>query len=223
MSERHHSPEEKDAILHRALSRLAARFPGSAWLASDGPWSALRAECVVLASERSFRADLKLYLASRTIVRRAIQAFFTFISMSARARWDAVPEEHRAVAARGWFLGRWLPTFLVIDGPIGRFFMHDSSPLARRIGPSYPLLSAARDLIADKTFRTLRNGFAHWGFDWEVVNRDSYIVAYDWERDLPTAKLHLEEADAFHICAFALIELVDDVLISERAFQPDAA
>ena len=108
-------------------------------------------------------------------------------------------------------------------GQISRLFLHDSSPLARRIGPSYPLLSAARDLIAEKTFRVLRNGFAHWAFDWEVVGKDSYIVAYNWEEDLPTAKLHLEEADAFHILCFALIELVEDVLISERAFRPDAA
>jgi len=72
---------------------------------------------VVLASEPSFRVDLRNYLSARTIVRRAIQSFFTHIAMAAGAKWDAVPEEHRPVTARGWFLGRWLPTFLVIDGP----------------------------------------------------------------------------------------------------------
>jgi len=125
----------------------------------------------------------------------------------------------RGVVARGWFLGRWLPTFLVIDGPIGRFFLSDTSPLVSRLGPAFPVLSAARDLLGEKSFRSLRNGFAHWGFDWEVVGRDSYIVAYDWDRDLPIAKLHQEEADAFHICAYAFIEVVDDILISERAFR----
>ena len=222
MSEQTTSDDDKDAMLRKALARLASRFPGSVWLLAEAPWSALRAECIVLATEPVFRAEFKGYLASRTIVRRAIQSFFTHISMAARAKWDEVPVEHRAVAARGWFLGRWIPTFLIIDGPIGRLFSADSSPLARRIGPDYPLLNAARGMLNEKTFRTLRNGFAHWGFDWEVVGKDSYVVAYNWEDDLPTAKLHLEEADAFHILAFALIELVDEVLVSDRAFRPRA-
>jgi hypothetical protein len=33
----------------------------------------------------------------------------------------------------------------------------------------------------------------------------------------------LEEADAFQLYAFARIEVVKDVLISERAFRPGAA
>lgn len=202
--------------------RLKERIPESPWLATDAPWEALRAECLILASDGAFRAEFKQYLASRTIVRRSIATFFSQIAMAARARPDDVPVEHRPVASRGWFIGRWLPTFLIVDGPIGRLFLHDSSPLARRLSAHLPILSAARDLIADKTFRMLRNGFAHWGFDWEVLGTDSYIVAYDWERDLPTAKVHLEEADAFHMCAFALIEVVEDVLISGRAFRRDA-
>jgi hypothetical protein len=68
----------------------------------------------------------------------------------------------------------------------------------------------------DRLFKLLRNGFAHWGFDWEIVGRESYVIAYDWERDLPTAKLHQAEADAFHIVAFALVEVLDDVFISQR-------
>jgi hypothetical protein len=168
-------------------------------------------------------AELRQHLAPRTILRRAIVSFFTYISMSARARWDDAPEELRPVVARGWFLGRWLPTFLVIDGPIGRFLAAEGSPLKARLGPALPVLTAACAMLGDKTFRTLRNAFAHWGFDWEVVGGESYVVAYDWERDLPIAKLHQEEADAFHICAFALIEVLDDVLISQRAFGPNAA
>lgn len=43
------------------------------------------------------------------------------------------------------------------------------------------------------------------------------MIAYDWERDLPTAKLHQSEADAFHIIAFALVEVLDNVFISQRS------
>ncbi|MGH8338406.1 MAG: hypothetical protein ACRETL_16630 [Gammaproteobacteria bacterium] len=159
-----------------------------------------------------------MYLRSRTVLKRSIESFYTAISMAARAQWKDAPAEHRGIVARGWFLGRWLPTFLVIDGPIGRFFLSESSPFSAQLGAAYPVLSSAAAMMGDRTFRALRNAFAHWGFDWESVGGDSYVVAYDWERDLPTAKLHLQEADAFHICAYALIEAVDNVLISERAF-----
>ncbi len=211
---------DRDAILRNALARLAGRIPKCAWRDAENPHQALKAECLVLASDDVFRRELKQYLGERTVLRRAITSFFTYISMAARAKWDDAPVEFRGIVARGWFLGRWLPTFLVIDGPIGRFFLNDSSPFGSRIvGSAFPVLAAARNLLGEKTFRSLRNGFAHWGFDWEVVGRDSYVVAYDWDRDLPIAKLHQEEADAFHICAFAFIEVVDDVLISERAFR----
>src|SRR5438093_679266 len=162
-----HSVEEKDNILFAALRRLRARFPESAWAKADLPFTALHADCVALTRDAAIVDDLRQYISARTVVRRAITTFFTYLAMSARARWNEVPEEHRAIAARGWFLGRWLPTFLVIDGPIGRFLLSDTSPLAKHLGPAYPILTAARDLMADKTFRSLRNGFAHWGFDWE--------------------------------------------------------
>ena len=68
----------------------------------------------------------------------------------------------------------------------------------------------------------MRNGFAHWGFDWEVVGSDSYIVIYNWEQDLPIVKIHLQEADAFHIAAFALIEILDEVIVSQRPVETRA-
>jgi hypothetical protein len=215
-------PHDKDAIIRSALGRLTRLVPSSAWRDASEPYTALRAECLVLASDSGFVRDLKRYLTDRSILRRSIVSFFTHISMAARAKWDDAPPDIRPIVARGWFLGRWLPTFLVIDGPVGRFLSGSASPLAARLGSSLPVLTAARDLLAEKSFRSLRNGFAHWGFDWEVVGKESYVVAYDWERDLPIAKLHQEEADAFHICAYSLIEVIDDVLISERAFHKDA-
>lgn len=93
--------------------------------------------------------------------------------------------------------------------------------MADAAGNNPPILRAAREFLNDRLFRLLRNGFAHWGFDWEVVGRESYVIAYDWERDLPTAKLHEAEADAFHIIAFALVEVLDDVFI-HRSMSPVA-
>jgi len=78
------------------------------------------------------------------------------------------------------------------------------------------MLTSARDFLNDRLFRVVRNGFAHWAFDWEVVGHESYILAYDLERDLPTAKMHQAECDAYHIVAFALVEVLEAVFISRR-------
>ena len=39
--------------------------------------------------------------------------------------------ELRPLARRGWHLSRWLPTFLLIDGPLGRLLRDHQSPLAK--------------------------------------------------------------------------------------------
>jgi len=146
--------------------------------------------------------------------------FFTYIAMSARANWENVPPAIRPITARGWFLGRWLPTFLVIDGPIGRFLNSRESPLSQTLPVASPMLDAARDFLRNKEFYTLRNGFAHWGFDWEVVGDESYVVAYNWENDLPIMKLHQKEADAYHIITFAIIEILNITMINPKSGRP---
>jgi hypothetical protein len=217
-----HSPLEKDRILREAFLRLKARGIDSAWSTSQHPYSLLREECEALMTDHAFKTALQAYLRGHSILPRAMQMFFTYIAMSARAKWQDAPHEHRPTAARGWFLGRWLPTFLVIDGPIGRFLTSHNSPLAARLGADLPLLTAAKALLMARTFRALRNGFAHWGFDWEVVGAESYVVAYDWERDLPIAKLHQGEADAYHIAAFALLDIVHETLLRPQDGRDEA-
>jgi hypothetical protein len=214
--EARHSTAAKDATLRRAFARLVDRGVSSTWTKSLRPFSDLRSECRALMTNDLFKAELRRYLQAHATLPRAVQMFFTCISMAARANWRDVAEGVRPITARGWFIGRWLPTFLIIDGPVGRFVCSESSPLNAQMGPERSFLTGARDFLNDRTFRLLRNGFAHWGFDWEVVGPESYVVAYDPDRDLPTAKLHQEQADAFHIITFALVEILDSVLISQR-------
>lgn len=222
MAEERYQPEDKNQILRDAFARLKARGISSPWTACAEPFVELQAEARALMDQADFRSGLEAYLRTHTGLQRAVTMLFTFIAMSARARWQDVPVDNRGVAARGWFLGRWVPTFLIVDGPIGRFMCSEESPLKLWYGPTYPLLSAARDFLNERLFRLIRNGFAHWAFDWEVVGEQSYVVAYDWERDLPTAKMHQSECDAFHIATFALVEILDDVFIAKRAKSADA-
>ena len=70
-----------------------------------------------LMRNESFANSIDEYLRLRSILRRSVEMFFTYIAMSARANWRNVPDAIRPITARGWFLGRWLATFLIIDGP----------------------------------------------------------------------------------------------------------
>lgn len=209
------SVEEKDELLRRAFTALSARGIDSPFTRAPRPFTELLHECQALNSDTAFSAELQRYLRVHSTLPRSLEMFFTYIALSARVDWRSAPDPMRPIAARAWFLGRWLPTFLVLDGPVGRFLCANDSPFNTRIGASLPLLTGARDFFNDRLFRLLRNGFAHWAFHWEVVGGHSYVVAYDPERDLPTAKLHQEEADAFHIAAFAIIEVLNGAFLAK--------
>ena len=217
---------EKDTILREAFERLATLGISSKWAKSTNPYTELRKECESLMTDTSFVKDLETYLQKYIVLGRASEMLATYIAMAARAKWYQVPDDIRPITARGWFLGRWIPTFLVVDGPIGRFLCKGSSPLyliLRSEHRRYPLLASARDFVKNDLFRRLRNGFGHWSFDWEVIGTESYFVTYDWETGVRTAKLHQEEADAFHIVTYGLVEVLDDVLISQRTSVESAA
>ena len=212
-----HSPLEKDKILRDAFEKLKPRGVESVWSSESQPYTALLNECQQLIEDESFSKGLRDYIRVHTTLPRGVEMLFTCISMAARARWEDVPDGIKPFVARGWFLGRWLPTFLIIDGPVGRFLSANDSPFTNFYGPNWPIVTAAKDFLGERTFKLVRNGFAHWGFDWEVVGENSYIVAYDWERDLPVAKLHQAEADAYHIVVFALIEVFNDIILHGRS------
>lgn len=214
MSSEYWSEQDKDKLLLQAFRNLEARGIKSELAKSATPFTQLRNECECVMRSESFAKSVKEYLRVRSILRRSLEMFFTYIAMSARANWENVPPAIQPITARGWFLGRWLPTFLVVDGPIGRFLNGRESPLSQTLPVACPMLKAARDFLQNKEFYTLRNGFAHWGFDWEVVGGESYVVAYNWESDLPIMKLHQKEADAYHIITFAIIQILDITMIN---------
>jgi len=210
---------EKDEILRKAFSKLKECGVSSKWSLSSQPFSDLCRESRLLMEDAVFVKVLDVYLTTHNILPIALNMFFTHISMAARAQWYNVPDDLRPITARGWFLGRWIPTFLIVDGPIGRFISKGGSPLFLQLQNNYakyPLLASARDFMNNDIFRQLRNGFGHWAFDWEVVGKDSYVVAYDWQNGKSTARLHQEQADGFHIITFALLEIMDDIIISRR-------
>lgn len=210
-----HTDADKDEILRTAFNDLRRLNIDCAWTTSAQPYTALKRECISLLSDPVLRENVQIYLRRFTVVRRSVEMLNTFIAMAARADWASIPEDDvRAVAARGWFLGRWLPTFLIIDGPVGSFLNSNDDPFTIT-GTVSPVIDCVRQFMQHRDFRLLRNGFAHWSFHWEVVGNESYVIAYDRERDLPTIKLHQREADAFHIAAYSIVKVLGDTLLAD--------
>jgi hypothetical protein len=203
---------DHDAQLRSAFDSLGSRVAPSAWASSSKPHADLLAGFKVLEAQPLVRHDVTTYLAEHPAVANAVQMLFTSIAMSARADWRSVPSEFRGVAARGWFLGRWIPTFLVLDGPILRFL---TSSAFRRQEGSTEFLRAVRAFFQAKDFMALRHAFAHWSFSWATNGVDSEIVAAS-RSPSEEVRLSRKEADAFHILTFAVVEAIHDVFIEKR-------
>lgn len=203
---------DRDSHLRRAFSALSPRIALSPWTSSTQPYSAMITAFEELYSQADVRADVSTYLGQNPSVGSAVEMLFTSIAMSARADWRATPAAVRGVAARGWFLGRWIPTFLVLDGPIMRFL---TSQAFRRQTGSPVLLRAIRAFFSNGDFMLLRHGFAHGSFSWRTDGSDSEIVAIGRSPG-EDVRVSRAEADAFHIVTFGLVEAVHEVFLEGR-------
>jgi hypothetical protein len=178
--------------------------PESPWSRSEQPHTYLNAGFQALRNQISVREDVAAHLATNPSVANAAQMLLTSLAMSARADWRAVPGAHRGVAARGWFLGRWVPTFLVLDGPILRFLR--GSAFRRQEGQT-EFLRAVRSFFEARDFMALRHAFAHWSFSWVVNGDDSEIMATT--QNSTEVRVSQKEIDALHILTFAVVEAID--------------
>lgn len=198
------------------LQLLAPTFSSlSSWATISNPYSALVDDCRTLAAEPSVASLVTAFLQDQPSVRAAADMLVTAIAMSANADWRQTPSVVRATAARGWFIGRWLPTFLIIDGPIRRFLL--SSAFQRRTRRDDVFKAARMFLCHDSTFRSVRNSFAHWSFGWEVVNRESWVVIYDVDTGKAKMRLHQREGDALHLVAFTIVDILSEVFFRSEA------
>ncbi len=203
---------DRDLHLRRAFADLSSRITPSPWTSSNQPYTDMVATFDGLYSQPDVRVDVSTYLGRNPSVGSAVEMLFTSVAMSARADWRAAPVSMRGIAARGWFLGRWVPTFLVLDGPILRFLT--SKAFRRQIG-SPPLFRAVRAFFSNRDFMLLRHGFAHWSFSWRTDGSDSEIVALGRSPG-DAVRVSRAEADAFHIITFALVEAVHEVFLEGR-------
>ncbi|MHB1422588.1 MAG: hypothetical protein ACYC3I_05220 [Gemmataceae bacterium] len=152
------------------------------------------------------------------IVQESLETLLAQLAMSANVPWQDVPPIQQSLARRGWHIGRWLPTFLLIDGPLGRLLKDKESPLTQLLRDDHkksllPLLANARDAFNNDLFRRVRNGFGHWSFFWKDVGQSSVITILNWEKGTEEARLSLLESEALHFVSYSVIYSIDEEIL----------
>ncbi len=191
---------------------LASRGIAKAWADTPDARSDVSTECRQLASDPVFMASLKSYLDSNPIIRASCASMMAQLALAAGVKWQDTAAVLQPLSRRGWHLGRWLPTFLLINGPLGRLLKDKESPLSQRLrvrDSGLPLLCAAMKAFNNEYFRLIRNGFAHWSFEWIDLAQHSEIKIVDWETGSESARVSLLECEALHLLTFATVEAID--------------
>lgn len=203
---------DKDPLLRELLPVLAARRLVTGWAASATPYADLERDCRSACADAQDLQALASYLRANSVIQATVKTLLASFAMTANTKWQDVPVLQQPLARPGWHVARWLPTFLIIDGPLGRVLRDADSPLnaiLRRRPQSYPALEQGRDLFNDDFFRIVRNGFGHWSFVWRDAGDDPRIDIIDWKTGATTATLTLLDAEALHVASFSIIEALD--------------
>lgn len=208
-------PTDKDELLSKLLQEMATRGLACRWAESPTPYSDLSRECSLLSGDPPLNREFGDYLRANPIIQESVHTFLSHLAMATNGRWQEVPLPARLIARHGWMIGRWLPTFLIIDGPLGRFLRAAESPLnilLRTQHTRYPILAQTRDVFNHDLFRRVRNGVGHWSFTFEHQDTKERLVCFDWESGKRTAEVSLLEAEALHLASFSTIECLDQNL-----------
>ena len=204
---------DTEKILFPLLSR---RDIATVWASNINPRDALRKECSVLISDETFRLNLATYLKSNPVIQHSLNSVIYQLSFSAGVSSEHASEILQPSAKIGQSISRWLPTFLLIDGPLGRLLRQRPSPLAEKLQKTsylFPLLCDARDAFNNDFFRYVRNGFAHWSFLWNANGTDVTIELFHYETGDKELEISLLEGEALHYLSASVIQIIDEELL----------
>jgi hypothetical protein len=215
---------DKDGLLRDLLKVLAGRGIAKKWATSQQPYTDILQECQTLMSDPIYQKEFSIYLKANPIIQETVETMLATFAMAANVKWRDIPMPVQILARRGWHINRWLPTFLIIDGPLGRFLKKQDSPLntlLRSEHKKYPTLAQARDVFNHDLFRKVRNGVGHWSFIWQEEKEGSQLVMIDWESGETDVTITLLEAEALHLVAFSVIEVFDKEIFSRLNLNVD--
>lgn len=199
---------------------LSTRNIATLWASNFNPREALRKECRLIISDETFKSNLASYLEKNPVIQHSLNSVMYQLSFSAGVSWAHASEILKPSAKIGHSISRWLPTFLVIDGPLGRLLKQRPSPLAEKLQQTenlFPLLCDARDAFNKDFFRYIRNGFAHWSFSWNSNDGDVIIELIHDEKGYKKLQISLLEAEALHYLSASVIQVIDEELLRKAA------
>ncbi len=214
-AETNFSNHEKDLLFRLMLQVLSRKGIGREWAKSSMPFTQLLDECSGIIQDNDMKAEIKNYLTKYPLAQDSIEIMLASYAMSATGSYDDKPLSIREIARIGWHLNRWIPTALLIDGPLGKIFKDINSPIAQILKTNYkyyPILSQIRDSFNNNEFRIFRNGIAHWSFKWDVDGGKEFVEILDWETGRIQLKLEVIEVEAFHTIVFAAAEALDKMV-----------
>lgn len=203
---------EKNALLRELLPLLGSRGIVRDWANSPSPYTDLEQECTAISQDPNHQQLFKSYFEENRRILQTVDTFLSNYSVAAHAKADKIPWPERLLAKQGVWIIRWLPTFLVIDGPLGKLLRSSNSPLHALLRSShgkFPILAQGRDLFNNNLFRLVRNGVAHWAFVFEGQGEHERLICFDWENGEKTAEISILEAEAFNMSSFSIIECLD--------------
>lgn len=189
----------KERMILDAFGRLEGLVRAPIWSDGDQPVADLNRAFAEFGKQAGVRAGVTAVLAEDPHTLGSIDTFFNATLMAARADWRAMPEHIRGAAARGWYIGRWLPTTLMVDGPLTRLLTGHAFRTVEGDGVRY--LRAARRFLQDPVVVRFRHALAHWSFEWSVHEDGSHIMCHGRDGVLD---LHQLQADAIHIITFEI-------------------
>jgi hypothetical protein len=207
------SNKNTDQLLYGLLKK---RGIASAWADRESPRNDLAVECTVLMTDRTFSADLRDYLLKNPVITESMETVLAQLAFSAGVDWRHAEKILLPLAQRGWHLSRWLPTFLLIDGPLGRLLRQQQSPLAKKLktdSKNFPMLCSSRDAFNNDLFRKVRNGFAHWSFSWTNLESEAKISLFHYETGTKEAEVTQLEAEALHYLSASVIQTINQELL----------
>lgn len=206
-------------LLAEKLKILARGGVALRWSESAAPFDDLYADCASITNNANNLEALRNYLTANPIIQDSLDMLLAYLAISSSVRWQDTSPALYPFSRMGWYLNRWLPTFLIVDGPLGRIFKAPDSPLYKLLRSEhrlYPTLCQARDLINHDTFRLVRNGFGHWSFRWQQTQLDPpNIEMVNWETGATTIKIDLNFAEALHLASFAVFEAMAKVIFAK--------
>jgi hypothetical protein len=206
------------SLLRAMLPVLAKRRIAEHWATSSTPEDDLACECRAIANDSESLGLFTSYLRDRQIIQRSIYSFLAHIGVAMLPRKEIVfPSEIAKKMSpdfsfEGYCLSWWLPTFLVLDGPLGQILRDSQSPLnliLRTHASTYPILADVRKAFNKPLFRELRNGVAHWAFVFEPdIDGIHRLVCFDLSGK-KTVEVSIFEADALARLSLCTIKCLD--------------